>query len=765
MSGEPVGERRLGRPAEGWFTLGLVLVIVCVLAWAVDNPAWVNGNPARTDGLVLCALLGLAVGLVGPKVGWGRWTTHLTGALLAGLLIPILAGWAFAPNSSASEAFRLTAEGTAEAYLDIAWRGRQFTTQEVHYVLVLGGLVWGTAQFAAYAVFGHRRPLNAVVIVGLVLVGNMALTSQDQLAYLIAFAGASLLLLIQMHAFDERATWIRRRIGDPGEISALYLRGGTVFIVASLLGSLVLTQRAASAPLAGAWEGIDDQLIQIGETIGRVFPVGGDLRSGGSVTFGASARILGRWTENPGIAFEAAVPSGAEPFYWRAATYDTFVLGGWEQTDVAGVPVEPGLPLLAGTPEDPRPALTREIRASVRPESYHDALLVSPGTPTFLDRGANVLLTGGAGWFAGAEVPGARNGYTVTASLLRLDEEDVISENRLRAASEDYPADAVARYTAIPDDALGPDAEELLATVLALSPSRDPYDIAVTLRDYLLSDEFSYTTDVRDVACDDASAVECFARYKRGYCLHYASTMAMLLRAANPDNPIPTRLVQGFLPGTRVGTVETVRNLGAHAWVEVYFPGYGWIPFDPTGGGVGRPNVIQAGPPLGSSAPTPSHSLAEDGPDPTRRVFANVPQDSPGGFTPGPRSDGGALMIVLTLILGVLVLGAAFAAWVRGPRGELSPDTAWRAMARSASRFGFAPRPTQTVYEYAATLGELVPVAREDLGVVATAKVETTYAGIRLDGARLDAVRIATRRLRVSLLRLLFRRRGRRRQV
>jgi hypothetical protein len=69
------------------------------------------------------------------------------------------------------------------------------------------------------------------------------------------------------------------------------------------------------------------------------------------------------------------------------------------------------------------------------------------------------------------------------------------------------------------------------------------------------------------------------------------------------------------------------------------------------------------------------------------------------------------------------------------------------------------------VYEYAATLGDLVPVAREDLGVVATAKVETTYAGLHLDGARLDVVRAATRRLRVSLLRLVFRRRGRRRQV
>jgi Domain of unknown function (DUF4129) len=95
----------------------------------------------------------------------------------------------------------------------------------------------------------------------------------------------------------------------------------------------------------------------------------------------------------------------------------------------------------------------------------------------------------------------------------------------------------------------------------------------------------------------------------------------------------------------------------------------------------------------------------------------------------------------------------------------MTPDAAWSSMSKAASRFGFGPRPTQTVYEYAASLGELVPVAKGDLETVATAKVETTYAGVRLGGARLDAVRDATRRLRISLLRLLFRRsrKGRRR--
>jgi hypothetical protein len=240
--------------------------------------------------------------------------------------------------------------------------------------------------------------------------------------------------------------------------------------------------------------------------------------------------------------------------------------------------------------------------------------------------------------------------------------------------------------------------------------------------------------------------------------------MAILLRAVNPANPIPTRLVQGFLPGERVAGRETVRNAKAHAWVEVYFPGYGWIPFDPTGGGVGQPSVIQEGPEVAPASPTPAAAPGTELPDPTRRIpredVPAGPQGSGSGGSPGDRT----LLILATVVLALLVAGIALSARLRGPRGELSPDSAWRMLSRGAGRLGFAPRPTQTVYEYAATLGELVPVAREDLRVVADAKVETAYARADLAGDRLRAVGEATRRLRLSLLRLLLRRGPRRRR-
>ena len=65
-----------------------------------------------------------------------------------------------------------------------------------------------------------------------------------------------------------------------------------------------------------------------------------------------------------------------------------------------------------------------------------------------------------------------------------------------------------------------------------------------------------------------------------------AATMAVLLR----DLGVPTRIVEGFLPGTvdRISGIETIPQSSAHAWVEVYFPGHGWVMFDPTGGNLSQ---------------------------------------------------------------------------------------------------------------------------------------------------------------------------------
>jgi hypothetical protein len=298
-----------------------------------------------------------------------------------------------------------------------------------------------------------------------------------------------------------------------------------------------------------------------------------------------------------------------------------------------------------------------------------------------------------------------------------------------------------------------------------MTPANDPYDIARTMEDYLRDPaNFRYDTNIQDeiqAQCTGLSSVECFARIRAGYCQYYASTMAILLREAE----IPTRYVQGFLPNERSSDGrEIVRNSSAHAWVEVYFPAYGWVEFDPTGGGVGQPVAIASGPP---ETPTPraSLSLVTDRPG-SSDAGDGRRTPRPGGVGAGGTggtSSGPFVVIAVLLLIGAAALGSV--AWRRGPR-PIHPDRAWGSIARLAAWFGLAPRPSQTVYEYAGTLGDAVPAVRPELSTVARAKVEIAYGRHELGAERMRAVAEAHRRLRLGLLRLAFarpRRGGRRR--
>jgi hypothetical protein len=118
---------------------------------------------------------------------------------------------------------------------------------------------------------------------------------------------------------------------------------------------------------------------------------------------------------------------------------------------------------------------------------------------------------------------------------------------------------------------------------------------------------------------------------------------------------------------------------------------------------------------------------------------------------PGP-------LIAVALLLFVVVGALAAVAWRRGPRGPVTPDGAYGMVTGLASRLGFAPRPNQTVFEYAGSLAELLPAARPELETVAQAKVEVAYGGRSLGADRLAGLKEAQRRLRTALLRLALRR-------
>jgi len=154
-----------------------------------------------------------------------------------------------------------------------------------------------------------------------------------------------------------------------------------------------------------------------------------------------------------------------------------------------------------------------------------------------------------------------------------------VNAARLRAASAEYPEEIRATYLQLPR--LDPRIPVLAK--LITERSETPFDKTITVENYLRS-RFTYTLNLTGKPGNDALAHFLFET-RAGHCEYFASAMAIMLRTLG----IPTREVNGFLPGeyNDLGGDYIVRASDAHSWVEVYFPGTGWMTFDPTPPGAG----------------------------------------------------------------------------------------------------------------------------------------------------------------------------------
>lgn len=331
------------------------------------------------------------------------------------------------------------------------------------------------------------------------------------------------------------------------------------------------------------------------------------------------------------------------------------------------------------------------------------------------------------------------------------------TEEQLRAAGTQYPG-WLDRYRALSDgsapNTLGttPRVRDL-ATRLARGQT-NPYDVAATLERYLRT-TYGYATVINTPPANRDVVDYFLFDAKQGYCEYFATAMAVLLRADN----IPARIVTGYLPGVRQadGTFLTRENQ-AHAWVEVWFPQYGWIMFDPTP----RPDVppLQRGvPPAAAATPTPAPAptvtLATQPPAPN----ATQPQEqSPAA--PSPTRGGVRISPLVFLIPFTLLALWGLAAWYWFvPLHGLSPAGRWYARLQRSARFlGVRNARAATPYETAAAIGEHIPAGRDAAHAIAATYAEAQYAGRPVHPARMQSLRIAWRDLRAHALRTRLRR-------
>lgn len=145
----------------------------------------------------------------------------------------------------------------------------------------------------------------------------------------------------------------------------------------------------------------------------------------------------------------------------------------------------------------------------------------------------------------------------------------------LRTAGRNYPEQIADSYLRLPNDV---DSRVPKLAVQITASANNDYDRAATMENYLRT-RFGYTLQLERTSVKDPIASFLFVR-KQGHCEYFASSMAVMLRTLG----IPSRVVNGFRSDefNDVSGSYVVRAKDAHAWVEAYFPGYGWQTFDPT---------------------------------------------------------------------------------------------------------------------------------------------------------------------------------------
>jgi len=144
----------------------------------------------------------------------------------------------------------------------------------------------------------------------------------------------------------------------------------------------------------------------------------------------------------------------------------------------------------------------------------------------------------------------------------------------VRAAGSDYPAAIRDTYLQLPS--LDSRIRELAKQITARE--NNPYDKARAVEEYLRS-HYGYTLDLSGKPQSDPLAYFLFQK-RAGHCEYFATAMSVMLRTLD----IPARYINGFQTGeyNDVAGDLVVRASDAHSWVEAYFPGFGWLTFDPT---------------------------------------------------------------------------------------------------------------------------------------------------------------------------------------
>lgn len=332
---------------------------------------------------------------------------------------------------------------------------------------------------------------------------------------------------------------------------------------------------------------------------------------------------------------------------------------------------------------------------------------------------------------------------------------------QLEASPEVSDAQVRQTWARVPSDMPA----QVTDTVQALTEGKDnPYDRTLAIFDYFLGPGSGFTYSLSTKPGTSGNDLLDFLTNRQGFCQQYSSAMAVMLRIAG----VPARVVIGYTPGTRRDNAWVVRTDNAHAWVEAYFSGLGWVPFDPTPlPGNGRVEQSYAPRPGESPTQNPGAGSATVSPgavsatDPNKLPQADRQGGSSGTASPGlitPRRAVTSLVVLVVLLLLLAPMLTRFTGRHRRLASAAGPDPAgaahgaWDELLATAEDLQVPLHAADTPRATARRLAEdlsLPGPAAAGLRLTALAEERARYARTAgVDGDLPTAVRAVRRGLR-----------------
>jgi transglutaminase-like putative cysteine protease len=438
---------------------------------------------------------------------------------------------------------------------------------------------WLIGLAAGYWLTRHGDFLNVVIPSGvaILVVQSFDAIQTKHIWELAAFLFVSLLLMGRMYFLKNRTFWSKTNFLMTNETMVDLERGTLVVAVVAVLVAWFMPGWINSVkPAATAWsefsQPIFERFSNAVSALESPYAVGNER----SEFYGSSLLLGEQAATGENIIFTVELKEGnfvPVRRYWKGRNYDLYLDGRWMTVEAAKEPFDPAATeLTVEYPQD-----RHEMGFTFTSHAKRQKLLYAPAEAIWINKNANIQ-----------SVPIADGTKDITAWIAKTSLSDgdqykvraLIADptiEELRSAGTEYPDWVTERYLQVPEE-IAQQLKELALEITA--PYDTAYDKTQAITSFMRA-EIEYQKTIKEKLPENRDPVLwVLFEYKKGFCMYYASAETLMLRSIG----IPARMAVGFVEGKYDETegTYTVTYEDSHAWPEVYFPGIGWVEFEPT---------------------------------------------------------------------------------------------------------------------------------------------------------------------------------------